>query len=133
MGHYLDILAADAAGRKAEADAAFRALHGPDAEQAHRHLQEALRAFEQQHGQHLGHAKPMHEAVAKARLHAAAPDLLVELLAAHRLLALALGVMTPASRFKFATASEREGLGVDGATRHAERAAVIARATGVKS
>jgi hypothetical protein len=60
----------------------------------------------------------------------AAPRLLSELQAAHRLLVLALGCMTSKQQAKFAAKSERLGLGTDGATRHHDRAAVIAQATG---
>lgn len=55
-------------------------------------------------------------------------QLLAELKAAHRLLAVALGCMTPAGQAKFARQTELMGLAEDGATRHHERAAVIARA-----
>lgn len=55
-------------------------------------------------------------------------QLLAELKAAHRLLAMALDCMTPASQAAFAQRSELSGLGTEGATRHHERAAVIARA-----
>lgn len=67
---------------------------------------------------------------ADANLIAAAPDLLTELEAAHRLLSLALGCMTTAGQAKFARQSEIAGLGADGASRHHERAAVLAKATG---
>ena len=70
------------------------------------------------------------EVEANARLMSAAPELLSELQAAHRLLSLALGCMTTAGQAKFARMSEIAGLGTDGATRHHERAAVIAKATG---
>lgn len=59
-------------------------------------------------------------------------ELLAELQAAHRLLSLALGCMTSAGQAKFARQSEIVGLGTDGATRHHERAAVIAKATGAQ-
>lgn len=57
-------------------------------------------------------------------------DLLAELQAAHRLLAVALGCMTPAGKAQFARQAEMMGLGTEGASRHHERAAVIARASG---
>lgn len=57
-------------------------------------------------------------------------ELLAELQAAHQLLVLALGCMTTKQQAAFAAKSERRGLGTDGATRHHERAAVIARAEG---
>lgn len=59
--------------------------------------------------------------------------LLSELQAAHRLLVLALGCMTDRQQAEFAKKSQGAGLGTDGATRHHERAAVIAQATGVTS
>ena len=59
-----------------------------------------------------------------------APNLLSELQAAHRLLMLALGCMTTQQQATFAQKSQSAGLGTDGATRHHERAAVIAQATG---
>jgi len=181
MGNILDILAADAAGHKAEANAALLALsdrkidhaaaeaafadlhkalsikarfgttscsqcgntfgpgeHGFSACSEHEAIAaraEALEHFERQHGQNLGPAPRLtvEQAAAKARLHSAAPELLAELLAAHRLLQIMLACLTPAGRFKFAAAAGREGLGTEGATRHHERADVIARATGVKS
>lgn len=55
-------------------------------------------------------------------------QLLAELKAAHRLLAVALGCMTTAGKAKFARQAEMMGLGEDGASRHHEREAVIARA-----
>ncbi len=55
--------------------------------------------------------------------------LLSELQAAHRLLTLALGCMTPRQHAELAKKSQDAGLGTDGATRHHERAAVIAQAT----
>lgn len=55
-------------------------------------------------------------------------QLLAELKAAHRLLSVALGCMTPAGKAKFARQSEVMGFGEDGATRHHERAAVIEQA-----
>ena len=58
------------------------------------------------------------------------PALLSELQAAHRLLTLALGCMTSVQQAAFAAQSERTSLGTDGATRHHERAAVIAQALG---
>jgi hypothetical protein len=65
-------------------------------------------------------------------LHSAAvsDSLLRELRAAHKLLALALGCMTAGGKARFAAESERLGLGIDGATRHHERAGVIAMASG---
>lgn len=57
-------------------------------------------------------------------------QLLAELKAAHRLLAVALGCMTPAGQAKFARQAETMGLGEDGASRHHEREAAIARAEG---
>ncbi|MFT3818279.1 MAG: hypothetical protein QM750_11705 [Rubrivivax sp.] len=58
----------------------------------------------------------------------AVPVVLAELRAAHRLLALALAHMSASGQARFAAESERLGLGLDGATRHHERAAVIALA-----
>ncbi len=57
-------------------------------------------------------------------------ELLAELKAAHRLLAVALGCMTPAGKAQFARQAETMGLGKDGASRHHKRQAVIARAEG---
>ena len=57
-------------------------------------------------------------------------QLLAELKAAHRLLSVALGCMTPASKAQFARRAETMGLGADGATRHHEREAAITRAEG---
>jgi hypothetical protein len=57
-------------------------------------------------------------------------QLLAELKAAHRLLVVALGCMTPDGKAQFARRAEIMGLGTDGATRHHEREAVIARAEG---
>jgi hypothetical protein len=54
-------------------------------------------------------------------------ELLTELEHAHDLLIVALGCMTDAQQAKFAKLSERRGLGTDGATRHHERAAVLAK------
>jgi hypothetical protein len=54
-------------------------------------------------------------------------ELLAELKAAHRLLSVALGCMSTASKAEFARKSETLGFGEDGATRHHERAALIAR------
>jgi hypothetical protein len=68
-----------------------------------------------------------------ARLIAAAPELLAELEKAHALLQLALRHMSDAGQAHFAAASEKAGLGTDGATRHHERAAAIAKATGAAS
>ncbi|MFT3816047.1 MAG: hypothetical protein QM750_00205 [Rubrivivax sp.] len=56
--------------------------------------------------------------------------MLIELRAAHRLLALALAHMSASGQARFAAASERLGLGLDGATRHHERSTVIAMASG---
>ena len=78
--------------------------------------------------------KTTHREVPIAKnLAAAAPDLLAELQYAHRLLAIALGCMTPAGQAKFANRSEIAGIGTDGATRHHERAAAIAKAVGSAS
>jgi len=55
-------------------------------------------------------------------------QLLAELKAAHRLLSVALGCMTPAGKAKFALKSEVMGFGREGAARHHERAAVIEQA-----
>lgn len=71
--------------------------------------------------------------LADARLIAAAPELLDELQKAHRLLELALTHMGGERLCLFAAESEREGLGVDGATRRHERAAVIAKVAGSAS
>lgn len=71
------------------------------------------------------------EVQANARLIAAAPEMLDELQKAHRLLQLALKHMSGERASLFAAESEREGLGTDGATRYHERAAAIAKATGV--
>lgn len=57
-------------------------------------------------------------------------QLLAELKAAHRLLAVALGCMTPTGQAKFARQAEIMGLGEDGASRHHEREALIARVEG---
>jgi hypothetical protein len=54
-------------------------------------------------------------------------ELLAELQAAHRLLSVALGCMTPSAKATFARQAQAMGLGTDGATRHHERAALIAR------
>jgi hypothetical protein len=67
---------------------------------------------------------------ANAILLAAAPELLAELQMAHQLLQLALKHMGGERQSLFAAESERAGLGVDGATRYHERAAVIAKALG---
>lgn len=60
-----------------------------------------------------------------------APDLLAELQAAHQLLVLALKHMTIGSKAMFADEAGRLGISPEGATRHAERTAVIARTTQV--
>ena len=57
-------------------------------------------------------------------------QLLAELKAAHRLLAVALDCMTPAGKAKFARQTEMMGLGEDGASRHHEREALIAKIEG---
>lgn len=67
---------------------------------------------------------------ANARLITAAPELLTELKAADDLLMLALATMSSSQKASFAAASEAMGLGVDGATRHRERAAALAKAVG---
>lgn len=72
-------------------------------------------------------------ATANAALIAAAPELLDELQKAHRLLQLALKHMGGERQSLFAAESEREGLGTEGATRHHERAAVLAKATGAEA
>lgn len=59
-----------------------------------------------------------------------AATLLAELEQAHGLIALLLQHLTPAARARFAAASDKAGLGTDGATRRAERAAVLAQARG---
>ena len=73
------------------------------------------------------------ELQANARLIAAAPELLDELQKAHRLLQIALKHMGGERQSLFAAESEREGLGTEGATRHHERAAVLAKATGAEA
>ena len=57
-----------------------------------------------------------------------AATLLDELQQAHGLIALLLQHLTPAARARFAAASDKAGLGTDGATRHVERATVLAQA-----
>lgn len=78
------------------------------------------------------HARPLaataHGATAAARQPRLQADLLTELKYAHKLLAGALYLMAPAEKAEFAQWSERSGIGVDGASRHHERAAAIATA-----
>jgi len=72
-------------------------------------------------------------AEANARLIAAAPELLAELQAAHRLLSIALGCMTPAGQATFGRQSAIAGLGTDGASRFHERETVISKVIGTAS
>ena len=74
-----------------------------------------------------------HPSKLNAHLFAAAPELLAELQAAHKLLQLALKHMGGERQSLFAAESDRLGLGTDGATRYHERAAVLAKATGAAS
>lgn len=68
-----------------------------------------------------------------ARLIAAAPELFDELQKAHRLVALML-TFIPTSRLReFTSASEKAGIGDEGATRRYEREAIIAKALGSAS
>lgn len=67
---------------------------------------------------------------ADARLIVAAPEMLPELQKAHELIVLMLNELTPAGKSRFIAKADRAGLIVEGATRHHERAAVIAKATG---
>jgi hypothetical protein len=66
----------------------------------------------------------------KARLCAAAPDLLAELEAAHQIIRNALNLMSLDQQIKWSEINERAGLITDGATRANEREAIIAKAGG---
>ena len=61
---------------------------------------------------------------------AAPAEVLRELEMAHQIIRLMLGEMSTDAKARFAAMSEAAGLGPEGATRHHERAAVIARAGG---
>ena len=62
-----------------------------------------------------------------ARLDSLVRDLGAELAAAHELLSLAQRLMPGPTVLAFARASEQAGLDVEGATRHHERATLLAR------
>ncbi|MDQ7981912.1 hypothetical protein QYH69_32330 [Paraburkholderia sp. SARCC-3016] len=68
--------------------------------------------------------------LANAKLRAAAPELLAELQAAHRIIRNALSLMTTDQQAQWSEINERAALITDGATRAHEREAVIAKATG---
>lgn len=67
--------------------------------------------------------------VGNGRLIAAAPELLAELVAAHRLIVNALQIMTPEQKAAWGRLNEAAGIEGEGVTRYTERAAAIARAT----
>lgn len=81
-------------------------------------------------------AKPQPEAPRGAQVplqHGAVFDLLLsELQAAHELMRIAMNCMGRREQELFAAASEAAQLGTDGASRHHERAAVIARASALR-
>jgi hypothetical protein len=67
---------------------------------------------------------------ADAHLIAAAPELLAELLAAHRIIRNALNVMTTEQKVAWGEQNERDGAAGEGVTRANEREVVIAKAEG---
>jgi len=70
------------------------------------------------------------EAEGNATLMAAAPDLLAELKAAHRIIRNALNLMAMEQKIAWAAINERAGVAGEGATRANEREATIAKAEG---
>jgi hypothetical protein len=65
-----------------------------------------------------------------ARLIACAPDLLLELQAAHRIIANALPLLDAGQKDSWARSNARDGVDGEGITRANERLAVLHRATG---
>jgi hypothetical protein len=65
-----------------------------------------------------------------ARLIACAPNMLMELQAAHLIIANALGIMTVDQKAEWARSNARDGIDGEGTTRANERLAVLHRATG---
>ncbi|MDR3386906.1 MAG: hypothetical protein P4L92_07620 [Rudaea sp.] len=67
---------------------------------------------------------------ATGRLSLAAPELLAELRAAHRIIRNALNLMTTDQKMQWSDANDHDGVHGEGVTRAHERAAVIAKAGG---
>ncbi len=75
---------------------------------------------------------PTQAEIRQAVVDSACAELLRELQYAHQIILNALNLMTLDQKFEWGIANTRDGIDADGITRFHERAAVIAKADGVK-